>query len=82
MSMESNENSNQELVEELKRKRQHLAERMDDECIEFLEARFETHLPAFQGRAGQYDPLDAMRRDAHREVILYLKHIRKIHNKS
>ena len=39
-----------------------------------LEERFETHLPAFPGRAGQYDPLDAMRRDAHREIFLHIHH--------
>ena len=38
-----------------------------------LEARFETDLPVFQGKAGQYDPLDAMRRDAHREVFLVIR---------
>ena len=39
-----------------------------------LELRFETHLPVFQGRPGAYDPLDAMRRDAHREVFLVIRH--------
>ena len=39
-----------------------------------LEQRFETHLPVFQGKAGGYDPLDAMRRDAHREVFLVIRH--------
>lgn len=39
-----------------------------------LEDRFEAHLPVFRGRAGQYDPLDAMRRDAYREVFLYIHH--------
>lgn len=39
-----------------------------------LEARFETDLPVFQGKAGSYDPLDAMRRDAHREVFLVIRH--------
>lgn len=39
-----------------------------------LEQRFETHLPVFQGKAGCYDPLDAMRRDAHREVFLVIRH--------
>ncbi len=39
-----------------------------------LEARFETHLPAYQGKTGHYDPLDAMRRDAHREVFLVIRH--------
>lgn len=38
-----------------------------------LEQRFETHLPVFQGKAGSYDPLDAMRRDAHREVFLVIR---------
>ena len=38
-----------------------------------LEARFETELPVFQGRRGEYDPLDAMRRDAHREVFLVIR---------
>lgn len=39
-----------------------------------LEKRFETHLPVFQGKAGSYDPLDAMRRDAHREIFLVIRH--------
>lgn len=39
-----------------------------------LERRFETHLPVFQGKAGVYDPLDAMRRDAHREIFLVIRH--------
>ena len=39
-----------------------------------LEKRFETHLPVFQGKAGGYDPLDAMRRDAHREIFLVIRH--------
>ena len=39
-----------------------------------LESYFETHLPAFQGKRGAYDPLDAMRRDAHREVFLVIRH--------
>ncbi len=38
-----------------------------------LEERFETDLPAFQGQSGSYDPLDAMRRDAHREVFLVIR---------
>ena len=27
----------------------------------------------FQGKAGCYDPLDAMRRDAHREIFLVIR---------
>ncbi len=38
-----------------------------------LEERFETSLPVFQGKSGSYDPLDAMRRDAHREVFLLIR---------
>ncbi len=38
-----------------------------------LEERFETGLPVFQGQKGAYDPLDAMRRDAHREVFLVIR---------
>ena len=38
-----------------------------------LEARFETDLPVFQGHAGSYDPMDAMRRDAHREIFLVIR---------
>ncbi len=38
-----------------------------------LEERFETGLPVFQGQRGAYDPLDAMRRDAHREVFLVIR---------
>ncbi len=38
-----------------------------------LEERFEVHLPVFQGQPGSYDPLDAMRRDAHREVFLVIR---------
>ncbi len=38
-----------------------------------LEERFETSLPVFQGERGGYDPLDAMRRDAHREVFLVIR---------
>lgn len=38
-----------------------------------LKKRFETGLPCFQGKRGEFDPLDAMRRDAYREVILYIE---------
>lgn len=40
-----------------------------------LERRFNTDLPAFQGHAGSYDPLDAMKRDAQREVFLVIRHM-------
>ncbi len=44
------------------------------DALSFLERRFRIDLPVFQGKAGQYDPLDAMKRDAHREVFLYIRH--------
>lgn len=43
-------------------------------ALEELEEYFEIDLPVFQGRAGAFDPLDAMRRDAYREVFLYVRH--------
>lgn len=54
-------------------RRRYLAERLDEEVIRMIEERFECHLPCFQGHAGAYDPLDAMRRDAYREVCLWLR---------
>ena len=43
------------------------------DILSFLEARFQTDLPVLQGSPGNYDPLDAMRRDAYREVFLYIR---------
>ncbi|MBQ5664762.1 MAG: hypothetical protein IIV41_02725 [Akkermansia sp.] len=44
-----------------------------EQVLADLEQRFETDLPVFQGKAGSYDPLDAMRRDAHREIFLVIR---------
>lgn len=44
-----------------------------EQVLSELEQRFETNLPVFQGKAGCYDALDAMRRDAHREVFLVIR---------
>jgi hypothetical protein len=44
-----------------------------EQVLADLEQRFETDLPVFQGKAGCYDPLDAMRRDAHREIFLVIR---------
>lgn len=41
--------------------------------LDELEKKFEVHLPVFQGSPGKFDPLDAMRRDAYREVFLYCR---------
>lgn len=43
------------------------------EIMAELKRHFQTGLPCFQGKAGSYDPLDAMRRDAYREVILFIE---------
>ncbi|MCQ2366389.1 MAG: hypothetical protein MJ056_04420 [Akkermansia sp.] len=48
---------------------------LGEQALDVLEARFETDLPVFQGKAGAYDPLDAMRRDAHREVFLVIRRL-------
>lgn len=53
--------------------RAYLAGRIDERVIGILESRFLTNLPCFQSRDGRYDPLDAMRRDAYREVVLWLR---------
>lgn len=45
-----------------------------EQVLADLERRFQTDLPVFQGKAGSYDPLDAMRRDAHREIFLVIRH--------
>lgn len=55
------------------RRRAHLATHITPETISYLEAEFQTNLPCFQGSQGNYDPLDAMKRDAQRELVLWLK---------
>lgn len=55
------------------RDRAYLAEHIDERVIQIFESRFLTNLPCFQSKDGRYDPLDAMRRDAYREVVLWLR---------
>lgn len=62
-----------ERVGEARRRRAHLARHVDGEVLRILEERFGTRYPAFQGKPGAWDALDAMRRDAQREVVLYLR---------
>lgn len=45
--------------------------------LEWMEEVFETGLPCFQGGRGGFDALDAMRRDAYREVLLWLRRLPK-----
>lgn len=68
--------------EELKKRRKLLfGGTFNERSIEVLEQRFECGLPCFQGAAGKFDPLDAMRRDAHREVCLWLRHQLELYRK-
>lgn len=53
---------------------QSLATEEGQRYISYLEQYFQTHLPVFQGKQGSYDALDAMRRDAYREVFLLIRH--------
>lgn len=62
-----------EFLSRLNHQRGVLKAAFTDEVMGILEEQFQTELPCFQGEAGQYDPLDAMRRDAHREVLLWVR---------
>ncbi len=53
--------------------RRHLREHIDETTLRIIEQHFSTHLPAFQKTGDTYDPYDAMRRDAAREVTLFLR---------
>lgn len=54
---------------------------LNEQGIEVLERRFECNIPCFQGRKGEFDPLDAMRRDAYREVVLWLRNQLSVYRK-
>lgn len=63
-----------ELERLLRAERKYIAEHVDERLLRILEDRFMTHLPCYVRKAdGRYDSLDAMRRDANREVILFLR---------
>ncbi len=67
----------------IRERRRYIAERIDERLLNYLEERFSCNLPAFQRTAsGGYDPLDAMRRDAYREVILWLQRERNLYLKT
>lgn len=61
--------------EQKKRRLMLFAQPLNEQGIEVLERKFECHLPCFMrvGSNGGFDPLDAMRRDAYREVCMWLK---------
>ncbi len=54
-------------------KQNHVAACLDEEALAYIGEYFECNMCAFRGDAGSYDPLDAMRRDAQREVYLRLR---------
>lgn len=61
------------MKEQARKDRAHLAAHIDSRCISILERKFSTHQAAFLRTPNGYDPLDAMRRDAYREVVQWLK---------
>lgn len=63
-----------EFLKRLNQRRAALKEAFTPEVLDILEKEFQTNLPCFQGKAGSYDPLDAMRRDAQREMLLWVKY--------
>lgn len=69
--------ANQHLIEKARAERRRLLATFGSaegqQTLADLERRFETDLPVFQGKPGSYDALDAMRRDAHREVFLVIR---------
>lgn len=69
--------------EQKKRRRLLFGQALDERGIEVLEKKFECHLPCFLrvGTDGGYDPLDAMRRDAYREVCNWLRDQLKTYRK-
>lgn len=66
----------------VKKRRSYIGQRVDEQCIEYLEEKFGCKYACFTKRPdGTYDPLDAMRRDAYREVVGWLKKERELYKK-
>lgn len=63
----------QEYINKIKKRRRTLAQQITPETLDILKEQYQTNLPCYQGTQGNYDPLDAMRRDAQREVILWIE---------
>ena len=59
--------------EQDRRNRMYLAERVDKRVLSILKKKFGTEKACFLPGANGYDPLDAMRRDAYREVVNWLE---------
>lgn len=55
---------------------------LDEMSLAIIEERFGCGLPCFQKQeGGGFDPMDAMRRDAYREVTLWLRYQLKQYRK-
>lgn len=69
--------------EQKKRRLLLFAQPLNEQGIEALERKFECDKPCFMrvGENGGFDPLDAMRRDAYREVVAWLKNQFAIYRK-
>ena len=63
-----------EFLKRLNRRRAALKEAFTPEVLDILEKEFQTNLPCIQGKAGSYAPLAAMRLDAPREMLLWVKY--------
>lgn len=57
-----------------KQDRRHLSQTVDSKTIAILKRKFGTNKACFLPGPNGYDPMDAMRRDAYREVISWLEH--------
>ena len=63
----------EQLKEREARERAIIGRAVTDEVLAVLARKFGVYQACFQGVAGRYDPLDAMRRDAYREVYMWLR---------
>ena len=63
----------EERLERDRKERMYLAQRVDKRIITMLKRRFGTEKACFLPTPRGYDPLDAMRRDAYREVVAWLE---------
>ena len=61
------------IKDQARKDRAYLAEHIDARTIAIMERKFSTNQAAFLRTPTGYDPLDAMRRDAYREVVCWLK---------
>lgn len=59
--------------EQDRKNRMYLAERVDKRVLSILKRKFGTDKACFLPGPNGYDPLDAMRRDAYREVVCWLE---------